>query len=210
MGLTMLSQAYQAIATLLTPLRGESYFDRMYKGMHEKMAFRGDTWRGHLLKLIDAVPDIRSKKILDFGCGPKGGLAAELGDCVTSYDPYVPAYSHSPWGDHFDVIFSSDVLEHMTSAQIGRFLTNVRMEKPEFVFLCVATRRAQKSLPNGANAHLTVRSPVWWLDTVSRGLGTEYVPKMAVADLLGKDVVMCFATHVAQHQSMTNDKDPRR
>lgn len=188
----MIMKAYAMLTRFLTTIRGQSYYDKMYVAMHKQCAFRGDTWRAHLRQLREAVPELEQLVILDFGCGPKGGLAAEYVNSVIPYDPYVPQYSKEPWNQSFDVVFSSDVLEHMTRPQIDQFLAHVRKAAPSFVFLVASTRPAQKKLPNGANAHLTVKPASWWLGYVSHALGRCYTPVMATADLIRDDVSMCF------------------
>jgi hypothetical protein len=161
--------------------------------MAGQLAFKGDTWRAHLAQLQQAVPDLEHRTILDFGCGPKAGLAAVYPGRVIPYDPYVEQFATPPWNQAIDVVFSSDVLEHMPLQQIRGFLAKVRDMAPSFVFLVASTRHAQKLLPNGSNAHLTVKPPDWWLNLVARSLGHQYSLRMATADLLRQDVTLCFA-----------------
>jgi hypothetical protein len=188
----MIRHGVQSLRRWATTLRGQAYYDHLYVAMHHSRAFRGDTWRAHLTQLREIVPDLDQRTILDFGCGPKGGLAAEYGGRVIPFDPYVSEFSAPPWSKSFDVVFSSDVLEHMTLVQIHAFLHHIRTCAPEFAFLVASTRPAHKSLPNGANAHLTVKPASWWLATVSSALGNEYAPKLALADLIRADVTLCF------------------
>jgi hypothetical protein len=185
-------KATAMFAEFLTRFRGQAFYDTMYLAMHKQRAFRGDTWRAHLRQLRDIIPNLDQRVILDFGCGPKGGLAAEYEANAIPYDPYVSQYSKLPWNEKVDVVFSSDVLEHMTRSQIDQFLGNVCRADPSFVFLVASTRPAQKKLPNGANAHLTVKPAAWWVAYVARALGDGYRPILATADLIRDDVSMCF------------------
>lgn len=182
---------------------GGAYYARLYRELHARHAFQGDTWRAHLGLLRECVADLETKTILDFGCGPKGGLSAELGSNVTPHDPFIERFAISPWGREYDVVFSSDVLEHMTLRQITSLLGNVVSANAEYVFLSISTREAKKRLPNGANAHLTVRPPSWWLDFVGKGLGSEYSSILAVADLLRRDVSICFRRN--NDKALVND-----
>jgi hypothetical protein len=192
----MFSKVMQTCASWVTLLRGQVYYDGLYRAMHMSHAFRGDTWRAHVKELRLAVPDLDQRVILDFGCGPKGGLLLELGENVIPYDPYCAQYSDPPWDLSFDVVFSSDVLEHMTLSQIKKFVNCARLAEPSFIFLVASTRPAEKTLPNGANAHLTVRPPTWWLGFVSDLLGDQYTAVMATANLLREDVTLCFERRV--------------
>lgn len=187
----MIGNSLQTVTRWLTIVRGQAYYDRLYLAMHKSQAFHGDTWRAHLHQLRQVVPDLEQLTILDFGCGPKGGLSREYRN-VIPYDPYVTQFSAPPWEKQFDVVFSSDVLEHMTRRQISEFLSRLRRAAPKFIFLVASTRKAQKSLPNGANAHLTVQPPGWWLAFVANALGSHYLPIMATADLIREDVSLCF------------------
>jgi hypothetical protein len=138
------------------------------------------------------VPSLRAKTILDFGCGPLGGVAQKLGDRVISYDPYVEEFSSEPWGKDFSVIHSSDVLEHMTWTEIKKFLCNAEKSSAEHIFLVISTRKAGKDLPNGANAHIMVKSGKWWLRNIGTELSSDFTPTYARNDRLRREVALCF------------------
>ena len=110
----------QPVLNLVTKIRGQDYLDGLNRQMHDQGRFKGVTWQQSLGEFQHLVPESESKLILDFGCGPCGGLTAHAGLRVVAYDPYVKQYASSPWGQPLDVVFSSDVLEHMTNP--GLFL----------------------------------------------------------------------------------------
>src|SRR5438128_1581887 len=70
----MIAHTLHTFAQWATRWRGQRYYDALYAEMHKANMFQGDTWRAHLQQLRDAIPDVDSRTILDFGCGPKGGL----------------------------------------------------------------------------------------------------------------------------------------
>jgi len=147
----------------------------LYREMHAKRLFPGITWRGVLDLFASVVPGLERRTVLDFGCGPRGGLAEHLGaDRVVSYDPYVEAYSASPWDRPFDVVFSSDVLEHLPQADIRAFAAQVRQSSPEYIFLNISTREAHKTFSNGANVHVTVKPTAWWRATLGVHWDDDY------------------------------------
>jgi hypothetical protein len=170
----------------------ERHLHEMYTAMHTKGAFLGVSWKSHVETFCRTVPKQAREHILDFGCGPKGGLALEFGEAVISYDPHVPAFSAAPWERHFDSIFSSDVLEHMSLSQLGEFLDHAGRSSASYIFLNVSTRKAFKSLPDGSNAHLTVKPAKWWLEFVLSKLGDEFEPTLANEDLLRSEVTLCL------------------
>lgn len=178
--------------TLITRASSGDYRKRQYVAMHSDGKFKGATWKRHLETLTKVIPDISKKTILDYGCGPTGGLREHLRENVISYDPYVSQHSTPPWDKQFDVLFSCDVLEHMTVGEVKELLDRALTANVGHVFLVVSTRPAVKRLPNGANAHITVRSADWWLDHIQQVLGPTYTPGLAISDLLQKEVILCF------------------
>lgn len=188
----MAAPLLEVVSGLITKFRGPTYLARLNREMHANGAFPGQSWRAQLEALARFVPDLEHKTILDFGCGPLGGLRQHFGDRVIPHDPFVDAYSAAPWSSPFDVVFSSDVLEHMRLADIVSFLEQVSRSSARYVFLNISTRRAYKPLPNRANTHLTIRPAHWWLETITKALGPQFAPKLAEADLLRDEGTFCF------------------
>lgn len=180
------------LTSMVTRLRGRDYIGPFYIQMHKDGGFKGTSWQHKYQDFERCIPDLASKTIIDYGCGPLGGLAQKLGDKVISYDPYVEKFSTPPWDKPADVVFSSDVLEHMTWPDIQEFLGQARRTTAEYIFLIVSTRRASKLLPNGSNAHLMVKPGEWWLKRVKRELGEAFRPIYARADLIRPEVILCF------------------
>jgi hypothetical protein len=181
------------VSRLSRPIPGD--LAAQYAEMHAKALFPGDSWKVHYRTLCETIPNLDSLRIVDFGCGPSGGLAQALPSQVISYDPYVEQYSTPPWDKPFDVVFSSDVFEHIPRSQVASVLETIGRCRPTFIFLNISTRLAHKRLPDGRNAHLTVKSASWWLSTVRSQLGNSYGPRLAREDLLRAEVSLCF-----QHQ----------
>ena len=154
----------------------------LYREMHASGQFAGVAWKSVFDAFATAVPDLERRTTLDFGCGPRGGLAEQLPGRVISYDPHVDAYASPPWDRAFDVVFSSDVLEHLLPEDVEAFAANVRGALPEFIFLNISTRAAHKTFSNGVNVHVTVRPTQWWLDTLSRSWKTEYEGRLLQED----------------------------
>jgi hypothetical protein len=147
----------------------------LYREMHAKGLLPGVAWRTAFETFSAAIPDLERRTILDFGCGPRGGLAEQLPpNRVVSYDPYVEVYAAPPWERPFDVVFSSDVLEHLPQREIEMFAANVLRCRPEFIFLNISTRQAHKTFSNGVNVHLTVKPTSWWQNTLGAFWGRDY------------------------------------
>jgi hypothetical protein len=82
-------------------------------------------------------------------------------DEVTFYDPAYPPYSTRPQG-RFDGVISTDVLEHCPEEDMEWIIGDLFSLAGKFVFATVACHPARKRLPNGENAHCTIREPQWW------------------------------------------------
>lgn len=188
----MTAALVEFVSGLVTKIRGPEYVAKLNREMHAHGAFPGHSWRAHIEALERFVPDLRQKTILDYGCGPLGGLRQEFGERVIAYDPFVEAFSSPPWARPFDVVFSSDVFEHIPAGEIPPLLEKIRQSQARYVFLNISTRRAYKALPNRANAHLTVRPARWWLNTLTRALAPEFRPALAEDDLLRDEGTFCF------------------
>jgi hypothetical protein len=159
-----------------------THLPALYREMHAKGQFAGVAWRSAFESFTAMVPDLERRTILDFGCGPRGGLAEQLPGRVISYDPYVDAYAGSPWEQPFDVVFSSDVLEHLLQEDVETFASNVRRARPEFIFLHISTRSAHKTFSNGVNVHVTVQPASWWRHTLGRFWDAEYEARLLRED----------------------------
>lgn len=167
----------------------------LYKDMHAAGLFLGDTWRAHADRFRQFVHPRPPGLIVDFGCGPKGGLVADpyLGPTVVPYDPHVKAYAAPPWGAGPWAVFSSDVLEHLPVSQLRAFVRTLCKQRTiSHVFLALSTRAANKTMPNGMNAHLTVRPAAWWQGFFEFTLGEHFDATIAEADVLADTAVFGF------------------
>jgi hypothetical protein len=94
--------------------------------------------------------------------GSKSDLVTFLGlQSVTCYDPAYPPFMEKPSGK-FDCVISTDVLEHCPEEDIDWILAELFSYARDFVFLSIAGYPASKTLPNGENAHITIKPLVWW------------------------------------------------
>jgi FkbM family methyltransferase len=135
---------------------------------------------GRIKRLIDATG---ARTILDYGSG-KGfqyrpqkividgrhvaDSIAEYWDVdeVRCYDPGLPAHAALP-ENPYDGVISTDVLEHCPEEDLAWILDEIFALARSFAYLNVACFPARKSLPNGENAHITLRPPSWWRDLVA-------------------------------------------
>jgi hypothetical protein len=169
------SERYQQLITL-------------YRDMH----LHGDRLKGHVASgtfdgrsLVPQAPRIKgligqtgAARILDYGSG-KGrqydpapfviqgqgqwdGVLDYWGvDEVVCFDPAYPPYSRMPQG-RFDGVIATDVLEHCPEEDMPWIVDEIFAFSTRFVYVTIACYPAVKRLPNGENAHCTIRPPDWW------------------------------------------------
>jgi hypothetical protein len=56
-------------------------------------------------------------------------------------------------------------MEHIPEEQIPHVFKQISQSATRFVFLAIATDLAIALLPNGENAHCTIKPLDWWVDT---------------------------------------------
>jgi hypothetical protein len=176
---------------------------RMYEEMHRE----GDRVNGISadktfsgISLLPVAPQIRrvveatgASRLLDYGCGkgtqyeapfmaPDGTRYESVlkywgVDEVHRYDPAYGPFSQLPSGK-FDGVICTDVLEHCPEEDVAWIVDELFGFANMFVFANVACYPAHKVLPNGENAHCTIRSPDWWerlwADTAARHGGVDW------------------------------------
>lgn len=151
-------------------------------GSDPAKTFDGHSLPSHVERIRELVEATGSATILDYGSGK--GLHYEPLPCepvdtrnktlsawgnvrVTCFDPAFPPFAAEPEGTFHGVI-STDVLEHIPEDDVPWVLHELFRRAERFVYGVAACYPARKVLPNGENAHCTVRSPEWWADQFRR------------------------------------------
>lgn len=145
-------------------------------GKKKRKPFRGVSLAPHMDRIGEMIRETGAKSLLDYGSG-KGGayephpehdaasrhkrLPSWGAVDVTLYDPGVPEFS-GPYDDDYDAVIATDVLEHIPEEDIQWVLEEFFSHARKFVFAVATCFPAKKTLPNGENAHCTVRPPMWW------------------------------------------------
>jgi hypothetical protein len=160
----------------------------LYRTMHERgeiflgippeQIFPGTSLAPQAPRIKRLIDRTAALTVLDYGCG-KGTqyesrtMRDEAGaawpsvldywniDEVVCYDPCYAPYSALPEGT-YDGVICTDVLEHCPEEDIHWIVEEIFSFARRFVFANVACYPARKRLPNGENAHCTVRPAQWW------------------------------------------------
>ena len=110
--------------------------------------------------------------ILDYGAGQGGFVDVINAPSATvrhSYDPAIPTLATLPQNS-YDYVLCIDVLEHLEPDEVGAVLADVAKLSQNALFI-VTTAPARAVLPDGRNAHTTVRPGRWWGEEIKKAFG---------------------------------------
>jgi hypothetical protein len=154
-------------------VRGE-----VMRGIAPERTFPGGSLLAQAHHVRRLVAETGAGSLLDYGSG-KGAQyrPAQLADAegrrwpsvqeywgverIACYDPAYEPFSRPPAG-RFDGVISTDVLEHCPEDDLAWIIAELFARADKFVFASIACHPAVKRLPNGENAHCTVRAPEYW------------------------------------------------
>ena len=111
------------------------------------------------------------KTVLDYGGGgsdwdakgfePSNGASAKQFFDVNAVTTFEPARNLMD-KKRSDCVVCMDVLEHIFLTDIANLVDELFSLTKKLLVINVACYKASALLPNGENAHITVRSPDWW------------------------------------------------
>ena len=122
------------------------------------------------------IRNTRSRTLLDYGAGKGHQYEWEItldgqryknireywgGVEIIRYEPALPGQDRLP-DQPTDGVLCTDVLEHVPEADLPWVVRELFAHANKFVFASVACYLASARLPNGDNAHCTVRREAWW------------------------------------------------
>jgi hypothetical protein len=143
-----------------------------YKELHKQNKFQGYSLLKWIPDLSNLIRNSNIETVLDFGCGEakcwkEHKLSKILGvKTYALYDPGVPEFSKLT-KYQYDMVICIDVLEHIPEHLLDIVLEQIISRAKKAVFLAISTRPASKLLPNGQNAHATIKNKNWWLEKLS-------------------------------------------
>jgi len=149
-------------------------------GLPPEKTFDGRSLIPQAVRIGTLIRETGASTLLDYGCG-KGTQYAPATiddgsgrkydsivdywgiDSVHCFDPGYAPYSERPAGQ-FDGVVCTDVLEHCPEEDIPWILDEIFGYARRFVYANVACYPAKKHLPNGENAHCTIKPVEWWAE----------------------------------------------
>src|SRR5262245_32789677 len=148
------------------------------RGTPAEQTFDGKSLPRQAARIKKLVARTGAKTLLDYGSG-KGRQYLPAGitengvvrwksmqeywgvESIRCYDPGHPPFSILPEGT-FDAVICTDVLEHCPQEDMPWIVGELFGYARRFVFANVACYPAVKTLPNGENAHCTIRPVAFW------------------------------------------------
>lgn len=124
---------------------------------------KGQKWAAGVCTI---AKELGATSILDYGCG-QGALKKALQTLappvyrIDEYDPAIPGKDGMPV--FADLVVCTDVLEHVEPERLPTVLAHLKLLARKAVFVVIATRPSNKTLPDGRNAHLIQEDGAWWL-----------------------------------------------
>lgn len=150
-----------------------------YRSLHSKRSrYPGISLLPHVDRIGALIAATGARTLLDYGCGKAtlhkaalllrddGSVVHSLREywgvkAVRRYDPAIERFAQLP-DKPVDGVICTDVLEHCPEADIDWIVAELFGLARQFVFASIAAYPARAVLPNGENAHCTVRPAAWW------------------------------------------------
>ena len=135
-------------------------YKKLNAALHEENKNYGTSGQHYVKDILGILQKLQTQDLLDYGCG-KSTLANNLPFTIKQYDPAMPKFAALP--HPADVVVCTDVLEHIEPECIQDVIKHLSQLTKKICYLSVATRPAQKTLPDGRNAHLLIKPYSWWV-----------------------------------------------
>lgn len=117
------------------------------------------------------IEKTNSKSLLDYGAGEGIQYSKYSLDTywkvseLFCYDPGVAKYAIKPIKT-YDAVISTDVLEHIPEFDLDNVLSDIFRFGEKLIYLQIATSPSIAVLPNGENAHCTLKTHTEWTEII--------------------------------------------
>ena len=136
-----------------------------------EVAFSDFELRAYRNQIKPVFNEYQIECVLDYGCGGSDwntlGFDPDTNQSASEYFSLINAWRYEPARNiderqTVDCVVSFDVLEHIFIADVPNVLRDMFSYASKLLILNIACYPAAAKLPNGENAHITVRDPLWW------------------------------------------------
>lgn len=140
-------------------------YAKLQAQFHKERPDYGISGHNYADQIHQMAQRLQTRSILDYGCG-KATLQKSIPFPIQNYDPFIEEYAERP--TPADLVVCTDVMEHIEEEYVESVLSDIASLTKRAVFFQIATSPAKKTLPDGRNAHITIRSPNEWLMDLMR------------------------------------------
>lgn len=175
-----------------------TYYRQLHKEGEKNLNLEAEkTFPGFsVLSQVERIKDLcelySAENLLDYGSGKGQQYSVPLVDVggsekellvdywdvmsVHCYDPAYEPFIKLP-DETFDGVISTDVLEHCPEDDVDWIVGEMFSFAKTFVLANVACYPAKKTLPNGENAHTTIKPAEWWVEKFAAASAASGVEK---------------------------------
>lgn len=114
-----------------------------------------------------------SETLLDYGCGSCKQYTDHKLDKFWNlkelycYDPGLKKFEKKPT-KKYDAVINTDVLEHIPEQYVYDVISDIFSYANKLVYFSIATALARAILPNGENAHCTLKTHTEWVNIIRK------------------------------------------
>lgn len=170
------SDVFIELARQYELMHTQGYTTSKDKEISAESAFSGDQLPIYIDLIADDFKQYGVKSFLDYGCGkakPHFSPIIKCGEQLMTFpqaleirdfglfDAGVEEYMKLP-ERNFDAVLCNDVLEHIPVEDVHWVIDELFDKANTYVFASIAAYPAYAILPDGRNAHVTLRHPYWW------------------------------------------------
>lgn len=139
--------------------------------LHVEQVFSDFELRPYRADIKRVLEQFSVSSVLDYGAGAsdwhREGFDEATGQSAVQYFNLQQLYRYEPARDLderqlVDCVVCFDVLEHIFVSDVAAVVRDLFSCASKLLVINVACYAAAARLPNGENAHVTVRHPLWW------------------------------------------------
>lgn len=141
--------------------------------LYKKLYDKDSSYERNLMpmyKTINSCINFKIESFLDYGCG-KSNLSeimlSKKNIKTYKYDPAIKEFSKLDKSLKVDLVANCDVMEHIPEHEIDQLLENISKISNN-IFFNIYLKEAETILPNGENAHCTVKPKYWWRKKIKK------------------------------------------
>lgn len=147
-----------------------------YVDLHHQDALYGNGAHELMEYILPFIVELKPQSILDYGAGKSDfvmDISSYVNDCQGyKFDPAIKDIAVLP-KDKVDLVINTDVMEHIPEENIEATLEKISRISQN-VYFNICTTLSDEILPNGKNAHITIKPPEWWQKKIEKFFPAAY------------------------------------